>query len=82
MSWKDKVVGQLQAAPAAPVKFAAKLIVGAVVPGGSAVVELVGLSGSTASTRRSRTTSKSTNRGCRRRRRRRTSSAWKACWTS
>ncbi len=41
MSWKDKVVG-LYKRFGAPVKFAAKLIVGAVVPGGSAVVELVG----------------------------------------
>ena len=41
MSWKEKVVG-LYRRFGAPVKFAAKLVVGAIVPGGSAVVELVG----------------------------------------
>ncbi|HVS40296.1 MAG TPA: bifunctional serine/threonine-protein kinase/formylglycine-generating enzyme family protein [Gemmataceae bacterium] len=41
MSWKDKVVG-LYKRFGAPVKFAAKVVLGAVVPGGSAVIELVG----------------------------------------
>jgi formylglycine-generating enzyme required for sulfatase activity/predicted Ser/Thr protein kinase len=42
MSWKEKVVG-LYKRFGSPVKFAAKLVLGSVVPGGSAVVELVGL---------------------------------------
>jgi len=41
MSWKEKVVG-LYRRFGTPVKFAAKLVLGSVVPGGSAVVELVG----------------------------------------
>ena len=41
MSWKDKVVG-LYRRFGAPVKFAAKLVVGAFVPGGSAVIDLIG----------------------------------------
>jgi formylglycine-generating enzyme required for sulfatase activity len=41
MSWKEKVVA-LHRRFGAPAKFAAKLVLGAVVPGGSAVVELVG----------------------------------------
>ena len=41
MSWKEKVVG-LYRRFGAPAKFAAKLVLGSVVPGGSAVVELVG----------------------------------------
>ncbi len=41
MSWKDKAVG-LHKRFGAPAKFAAKLILGAVVPGGPAVVQLVG----------------------------------------
>jgi serine/threonine protein kinase len=42
MSWKEKVVG-LYKRFGSPVKFAAKLVLGSVVPGGSAIVELVGL---------------------------------------
>jgi hypothetical protein len=42
MSWKEKVVG-LYKRFGSPVKFAAKLVLGSVVPGGSAVVELVGV---------------------------------------
>jgi tRNA A-37 threonylcarbamoyl transferase component Bud32 len=42
MSWKEKVVG-LYKRFGSPVKFAAKLVLGSVVPGGSAVVDLVGL---------------------------------------
>ncbi len=41
MSWKEKVV-VLYRRFGAPAKFAAKLVLGSVVPGGSAVVELVG----------------------------------------
>jgi formylglycine-generating enzyme required for sulfatase activity len=41
MSWKNKAVA-LYRRFGAPVKFAAKLVLGAFVPGGSAVVELVG----------------------------------------
>ena len=42
MSWKEKVVGLCKRF-GTPVKFAAKLVLGSVVPGGSAVVDLVGL---------------------------------------
>ncbi len=42
MSWKEKIVS-LYKRFGAPVKFAAKLVLGSVVPGGSAVVDLVGL---------------------------------------
>jgi hypothetical protein len=41
MSWKDKAVA-LYKRFGTPVKFAAKLVLGAVLPGGSAVVDLVG----------------------------------------
>ena len=41
MSWKEKVVG-LYRRFGRPVKFAARLVVGAFVPGGSAVVDLIG----------------------------------------
>ena len=52
-----------------PVKFAAKLVLGSVVPGGSAVVELVGLSGWTAFMKPSGTRSSWTRPRCRRCRR-------------
>jgi hypothetical protein len=41
MSWKDKAI-TLYKRFGAPTKFAAKMILGAVVPGGPAVVGLVG----------------------------------------
>ena len=42
MNWKKKV-GELYHRFGAPAKFAAKLVLGSVVPGGSAIVDLVGL---------------------------------------